>query len=266
MTRSDGAGDDTPSRARTLDGATLRRLGAEFVVIVVGVLVALAVDDWRAGVESRRQALRLLSTMEADISASVDDLREAAESAVLRRDALVELLRLAGSPLPPSTEWRPWAEVDLSSVRGAAMRQLEGGRERALRILPMYVQVFDPRTASFDELRSTGGLASIPDPEVQREIVDFFGFVLDFAESNQFLRTDQFALQEAWQGAGIVAGDWIDKETFVRRLASSDAATAAVRRNYVRARDQSTAFPAVADSMETRGARILSRARASLRN
>ena len=254
---------DRPRR-RALDAATLRRLAAEFVVIVVGVLVAFAVDDWRAGVERREQALRLIGTMEADIAASVEDLREAASSARVRRDAIVELLRLAGEPLPPGNEWTPWEDVDFSGLRGAIMLQIQERQGESLLMLPMYVQVFDPRTAAFDELRNTGGLASIPDPEVQRQILEFFGMVLDFAESNQFLRTDQFALQESWQRAGIVASDWIPQEEFLRRLRGSPEALAALRRNYVRAVDQGRGYPLLADSLDAQGARIVERARAAL--
>lgn len=256
-------GNDPPRRPRAFDATTLRRLAAEFVVIVVGVLVAFAVDDWRENAERRERATRLLGMMEADIAASVEDLREAASSASLRRDALVELLRLAGAPLPPDDGWVPWTEVDVGRARGAVMLRLTD-RDAALRMLPMYVQVFDARTASFDELRNTGALGTIPDPAVQQEILEYFGAMLDFAESNQFLRTDQFTLQESWQRAGIVASDWIPMDEFMRRLSGSQEAMAAVRRNYVRAVDQATGYPMLADTLEARGGRIVARARASL--
>lgn len=262
-------GDGTPDASErprgprtTFQPGTLRRLVAEFVVIVVGVLVALAVDDWRAEVESRQRALRLISTMEADIAASVADLREAAASAGVRRDALAELIRLAGDPPPPEGSWRPWDPATARGIGGVAGLMPEG--DDLLWVMPLYVQVFDPRTASFDELRSTGGLASIPDPGVQREIVEFFGWILDFAESNQFMRTDQFALQESWQEAGIIASDWLDREEFLSRLRASAAARAALRRNFVRAEEQSQAYPLVADSLSAQGERLVRRARASL--
>lgn len=98
---------DLPPRRPVFDGATLRRLAAEFVIIVVGVLVAFAVEDWQANREQRQQALRLIGTMEADIAASVDDLREAASSAEIRRDGLYELLRRLDEPLPPVGGARP---------------------------------------------------------------------------------------------------------------------------------------------------------------
>jgi hypothetical protein len=41
----------------------------------VGVLVALAVDDWQADVERRAAAERLIGTMEVDLAESVADLR-----------------------------------------------------------------------------------------------------------------------------------------------------------------------------------------------
>lgn len=260
-----GDGPRPPRLPRIFDRGTVQRLAAEFVVIVVGVLVAFAVDDWQAGRERERAALRLLNTMEADIAETVADLREAEISARLRTSALAELLRLVGEPPPPDGGWQPWSEVVSDEARGTISVPLPVTGFRALTTLPMYVQVFDPRTASFDEMRSTGVLATIPDTDVRREIVSYFGGVLDFAESNQFYRTDQFALQDALQGAGLVAGDWIDEEAFIRRLRASDEARAAVRRNFLRALEQTRVYPQLADTLESRGYDIVSRARASLR-
>ena len=128
---AEGAPELRPPRRVAFDSVIVRRLAAEFVVIVVGVLVAFAVDDWQAGVERQRAALRLIGGMESDITATVEDLREAAASAAVRRDALVELLRLAGQPLPPDG-WVPWDEVDFSGLRGAvAERVQELGPEAA---------------------------------------------------------------------------------------------------------------------------------------
>lgn len=252
-----------PPRRAAFDAVILRRLAAEFVVIVVGVLVAFAVDDWQAGVERREAALRLIGAMESDITASVEDLREAAASAAVRRDAMVELLRLAGQPLPPG-EWTPWDEVDFSGLRGAVAQRVRDLGPEALRAFPIIVQVFDPRTASFDELRSTGGLATIPDPAVQRAIVEYFGAMLDFAESNQMTRADQFALQDAWQRAGIIAFDWLPMDEFLARLRASPEALAAVRRSFFRALDQADGYVLLADRLEAEGLQIVADARAAL--
>jgi hypothetical protein len=95
-----------------------RWLAAEFVVIVVGVLVALAVDDWQADAERRAAAERLIGTMEVDLAESVADLREAAASARVRQSALVEILRRLGEPLPPEDEWVRWEEAPFASLSG----------------------------------------------------------------------------------------------------------------------------------------------------
>ena len=71
------------TNSRTLDFGFAARLVAEFGVIVLGVLVALAVDSWvgqRAQREDERQALE---TLRADLVLSSQDLRDvSAETAV----------------------------------------------------------------------------------------------------------------------------------------------------------------------------------------
>lgn len=241
-----------------------KRLAGEFVVIVVGVLVALAVDDWQGAVQRRADAERLVGTMEVDIAESVADLREAIASARIRQSALVELLRRLGEPLPPEGEWIPWEEAPFGDLTGAAAARLRRPDDATLLAAVAVAQVFDPRTAAYDELRSTGTLAAIRDQAVRDRIVRLYAQIMDFAESNQFVRSDQAALLDAWEAAGVVPGDWLPPDETLERLRRDPRALATIRRSYLRAVDQIYSYGTVADFVESEGRSVAAAARAGL--
>lgn len=260
------AGPIVPRLPPVFDAATLRRLGAEFVIIVVGVLVAFAVEDWQAGRERQDEALRLLSAMEVDVAESVADLREARTSAVVRQSAIVEILRRVGAPLPPADEWTPLDEVSLDGLTGIGVGGLDIAAPfdmRDLLILVTYAQVFDARTVAYDEFRATGALASLPS-RARADIAAFYGRMLDFAESNQFIRDQGRALEDALEAAGVAARDWLPEAELIRRIQANPRAQASLRRAYMRAQDQLTMLPIVAERLETEGAAMLEGARAEL--
>lgn len=253
-----------PGVGATSKGRAWKRLSAEFVVIVVGVLVALAVDDWQADVERRAAAARLIGTMEVDLAESVADLREAVISARVRQSALVEILRRLGEPLPAADAWVPWAEAPFDSLSGPATTRFAGPDDARLFRSAGIVQVFDPRTAAFDELRSTGSLAAIGDQAVRDGIVRLYAQIIDFAESNVFYRSDQAALEDAWEAAGVVTGDWLPAEEILRRLRQDRRAVASTRRSYLRAADQIATYTQLAADIEREGQTLARAARAGL--
>ena len=57
------------SDSPTTPGPKLARMTVEIVVIVVGVLVALAVDEWRSGLTDRSLEPTLLQSLESDLKA-----------------------------------------------------------------------------------------------------------------------------------------------------------------------------------------------------
>jgi hypothetical protein len=84
-----------------------RRLAADFVIIVVGVLVALGVDAaWEAREERVREAA-YLRQLRVDLSATADTLVEMIKvDSLARASADRALEALNATPLPPS-RWRP---------------------------------------------------------------------------------------------------------------------------------------------------------------
>jgi hypothetical protein len=75
-----------------------KRLLAEFTIIVVGVLVALAVDDYRNERADRGLEEHLLVRLRADIQRDLEDLDQVVFRAQRRRWVANALLRGIGDP------------------------------------------------------------------------------------------------------------------------------------------------------------------------
>ena len=67
------------NESSTVRPAHLRRLFSEFVVIVLGVLIALAADSWRQGLQDRDRLLTHLTALQADLAATSRELDDALE-------------------------------------------------------------------------------------------------------------------------------------------------------------------------------------------
>ncbi|MHC4986029.1 MAG: hypothetical protein ACYTFO_07730 [Planctomycetota bacterium] len=217
---------------------------AEFVVIVVGVLVALAVDDWRQGQVDRRLERHLLETMLVDSDETVFDLQEAIRSAEARMSAVAHVLNAAGAPLPLGELPPPpvFSEAPLPTDR-----QSEVGNWL---ILVGYTQVFDPRTAGYDEMMASGSLSVLRDPELRSAIVRYYLELTDLQESNRVFREDGLALRNALESAGLAVGDVLSDDEVLRRLRNSDRALASLRRTYLRAQEQPHIYPRVIEMVE----------------
>jgi hypothetical protein len=155
---------------------TWRRLAAEFVVIVVGVLVALAFDQWRETLSEQRQGDFYLEALEGDLRAD----SVALEVAVLRaRNVQANLVRfeeILGMDhvvVDPDSVARfvtssTIANIDPSFATGTMRGLTASGDSRLLQDLGLRSQVLDylsyTESASgwLAERRETAGRASIP--------------------------------------------------------------------------------------------------------
>ena len=124
----------------------LGRLSAELLVIVVGVLIALGVDTWWAGVQDRQLESAALESLSSELGVAEDQLQDyvGRDSLIMRRaDAL-----LARSSLPADT-----------------LADLVSG---IFNTIPDEV-----RLRSYDELLSTGRLQLLRDREVRLALLEF---------------------------------------------------------------------------------------------
>jgi hypothetical protein len=123
-----------------LKGVSAARLALELVVVVMGVLIALAVDQAVDAQGERRLSMEYLRSLRDDVQADVD--------------------RLEGE-LIPGIESREQAARDVVSVIEGA----EVGDARGLAVSldwAGHLTLFEPQRATFDDLVATGNLRLLP--------------------------------------------------------------------------------------------------------
>lgn len=204
--------------------------------------MALAVDDWAQARSDRELERHLLETMFIDADETAADLREAVRSAEARISAAALLLAAVGVETPVE----PAAPSILDGPLPAD-RQTDIGNWL---VIVGYTQVFDPRTAGYDELMASGSLPVIRDPELRSAIIRHYSQLADFRESNQLFRDDGLALRNALESAGLAVGDWLPDEEVIRRMRASDRAQASLRRTLLRAREQPLIYPRIMAEVE----------------
>ena len=116
-----------------------RRLAAEFVVIVVGVLVALGVDAAREARQERVREAAYLGQLESDLAATAEALAEAiAEDELALENAQRAAGGLASARLPNADSLRSWVAgatngSSFHPTMGTIRALVEGGELRLLR-------------------------------------------------------------------------------------------------------------------------------------
>lgn len=127
--------------------SNLARLGAEFLVIVVGVLVALAVDEWRSDLNDARLRDELLVGVVADLTADSSHIAMVVPEMVRNRELLLELDSLVLMQSAPTDTARLIAAIDAMAI--------------------LWVPQLTRTT--FDHMVSSGAL-SLLDHELRREL------------------------------------------------------------------------------------------------
>jgi hypothetical protein len=128
----------------------LRRGLVEFVVIVLGVLVALGLESWWQGRQNRELAEEYVESLITEASAGVATVRSTSAVSGLKRRWLARANRIF--------------EADL--VGDSAAVFLEGVLQGSgIAVVP------NLSDAVFEDLQSTGRLSLFGDPEVRRRII-----------------------------------------------------------------------------------------------
>ncbi len=128
----------------------LGRLAAEFVVIVVGVLVALSVDAFVQRLEDRERESAYLAALLFDVRASLDFAEGAVEIAEGLRERMGLLSEgLDSRPMAPDDSLALWFEHSLRS--------------------PSYL----PSAPTADALVETGDISLIQDPALRRRVIAY---------------------------------------------------------------------------------------------
>ena len=131
-------------------GPSWLRIGAEFLIIVVGVSVSLAAERWRQGNEDRETERALLSGLQTDLESEAQDLANLATRArTWDRAAQWVNLNEDRSDAPPDSV--------------ASIMQLFGR-----------ISFYQPVRAAYTEGISSGGLSLILEDSLRAAVVNYY--------------------------------------------------------------------------------------------
>jgi hypothetical protein len=167
-----------------LSSLPVRRLAAELVVIVVGVLVALAVDDLRERRADHDLARHLLESVAADLRADVAELEGVLRDARSVQEASDRILIEAGRP----------------SSDGAATRDPS---ELAPDVAILIDGIdFDLSDVAYREMTSTGSSQVLPN-DLRREIAQYYWLVQSYNITYSTFEEHRIGLQRALVRLGV---------------------------------------------------------------
>jgi len=135
---------------------TLLRGVAEVLIIIVGVLLALLVDEWRSNISASRDADQYMERLEDDLRSTITALEWGiwyADRGDKYGSWLIGTIALSH------------AEVSIDDMIVNAM---------IASYVPPIPDVFLGRNTTYRELLATNGLASIPDLEVRIRLAEYF--------------------------------------------------------------------------------------------
>jgi hypothetical protein len=190
------------------------RLGLEFLVVVVGILSALAVNDWSQARSDRELEEHLLTSLAADLEEDRRDTERQEYLVQRHRDAVDHLLAITQHTLAPverqfgdSPE-----EIDESLIVFLDMAEL---------------QVFDPTNT---EMTSTGSIRVIRNRALRRQISTYYKTAEEVLAIPLRQIDPRPELLSALAAVGVAPGQAAMMPDLARRLRSNPAiATHALR-------------------------------------
>jgi Arc/MetJ family transcription regulator len=171
--------------------STLRGL-AELVIIVFGVLIALAVDEWRDDIQLAEQRSHILSTLLVDLEEDRRDYEDFNATSQRRSQAAQFLLSysITGDSITgdlKSTEW--------TGSPGEAIFQLA------------YSARIQTTRSGFMEMISAGGRMAVYDDDLRSQILKYYSLATDRAAVNGFITPQTQRFNAALEAIGVSPSD-----------------------------------------------------------
>lgn len=214
------------------------RLVGEFAIIVIGVLVALAVDDWNQYRSDRRLEAGILSRMENELVADGADLATADWDARARLWVLDAVLAELGD----DQAFQRLTASRLDSFQHSTVRdslRLAAGRDSLaavdLRSQPLavfrYRPEFDLSDDSYQEMVATGSLRIVVNDHLRASIMRYYRVAQDQGENEQKDAGYKDRLEDALASIGVAPGDDLTLEELgARARAAPPQFSVSVRR------------------------------------
>jgi hypothetical protein len=155
-----------------------RRWVGEFLVIVLGILVALAVDSWSEERDNRVLEQEYLARIKEDLEWDLAEIEEAIRASILQGRSATTLLYELNDPLAdhvPRFRSDRLVAIDFSVP---ANEEFEIPLKRLV-WLAARTRSFDPRQSTYNELLATGRILVIDDTELRLSLIDHYAMTED---------------------------------------------------------------------------------------
>jgi hypothetical protein len=234
------------------------RFLGEFLVIVVGVLVALAVDDWRDYRTDRQLEAHLLERLTDDLTADAADLA-LAKLVLLRRDWLFSEINAALATgralrvIPDSI-----ARIDEIQASVAAAGRLENiaaaGPWTDVVRYPLFGMTFTPEfdqaDDAFQEMVVGGTLRTLRNPALRSQILAYYRTSRDMAAN--VMTGDEYSREwiDLLLDEGVAEGDGITLSRLVQIVSRNERLATHARYSANRTASQAGFLLQIEESMD----------------
>ena len=154
-----------------------QRWAGEFVVIVLSILAALAVDSWSEDLNNRQLEREYLARIKDDLQWDLEEIEVAIRVSIDQARAattiLIELKDPLAEAIPPfsdsikATDFTAPVHEEGEYSKGHTMWDVVRSR------------TFDPRRGTYDELLATGRIIVIDDTKLRAAIIDHYSMTED---------------------------------------------------------------------------------------
>jgi hypothetical protein len=163
-----------PDRYANLYG----RWAGEFVVIVLGILAALAVDSWSEERSNRILEREYLARIKEDLEWDLAEVEEAIRASILQGRSATTLLYELNDPLADHV---PGFNSDRLSAIDFTIPAHKEFHHPLKRLVwwAARTRSFDPRRNTYDELLATGRIVVVDNSELRASIINHYSLVED---------------------------------------------------------------------------------------
>lgn len=205
-----------------------RRFGGEFVVIVLGVLAAFAVEGWSQDREHRVLEVSYLQRLKDDLARDLQKIGEARWAAFAKARATTTLLYEIDDPLaaaiPAMTESARSIDFSVPATEVISVDHMGelvwlAYRNRTLR----------PSRGTYDEMISTGRLLVIEDDQLRASIIEYYTDAADADDLAEWIEKASSRLESALAPTGLNAYDFGYVEDPIPRIRNLEGIGAALR-------------------------------------
>ena len=184
-----------------------RDLASEFIVIVLGVLAAFAVEGWSEDRENRVLEVNYLSRLQDDLQRDLEQIGQARWSSFAKARATTTLLDAIDDPLaleiPEFTE--SIKSIDFSVP---ATEVISVDHMGELVWLARRDRTLMPARGTYDEMISTWRFLVIEDDQLRADVINYYSDLDDSAELADWIAEASSKLDEVLEPTGLNAFDY----------------------------------------------------------